>query len=231
MRPYVICHMTTSIDGKVTGDFLFREECVPATEEYYRLNREIKAEAFACGRVTMEESFTGGWYPDLSKFADVKMNREDYIADQSALRYAVSFDRRGKLGWKGPRIEDEDPGYGGAHIVEVLCEDVADAYLAYLQSIGVSYIFAGETEMNLELALEKLQSYFNIQTLLLEGGSEINGAFAREGLIDELSLVQSTVIAGADSKPLFENSVIEDYVLKEAKVVEDTVLWLRYTKR
>ena len=231
MRPYVICHMTTSIDGKVTGDFLFREECVPATEEYYRLNREIKAEAFACGRVTMEESFTGGWYPDLSEFADVKMNREDYIADQSALRYAVSFDRRGKLGWKGPRIEDEDPGYGGAHIVEVLCENVADAYLAYLQSIGVSYIFAGETEMNLELALEKLLRHFNIQTLLLEGGSEINGAFEREGLIDELSLVQSAIIAGAGSKPLFENSVIEDYVLKEAKVVEDTVLWLKYAKK
>lgn len=34
--------------------------------------------------VTMEESFTGGWYPDLCKFANVKMNREDYIADQDA---------------------------------------------------------------------------------------------------------------------------------------------------
>lgn len=56
MRPYVICHMTTSIDGKVTGDFLYREACAPAIEEYYRLNREIPAEAFACGRVTMEGS-------------------------------------------------------------------------------------------------------------------------------------------------------------------------------
>lgn len=45
MRPYVICHMTTSIDGKVTGNFLFREEGVPATEEYYRLNRVFPAEA------------------------------------------------------------------------------------------------------------------------------------------------------------------------------------------
>ena len=26
-RPYIICHMMTSIDGKVTGDFLFRDEC------------------------------------------------------------------------------------------------------------------------------------------------------------------------------------------------------------
>ena len=231
MRPYVICHMTTSIDGKVTGSFLGREECVPATEEYYRLNREIPAEAFACGRVTMEESFTGGWYPDLNEFINIKMNREDFIADQDASRYAVAFDRKGRLGWKMSKIEDEDPGYGEAHIVEVLCEDVDDAYLAYLQSIGVSYIFAGKSEMNLEVALEKLQSKFSINTLLLEGGSEINGAFERAGLIDELSLVQASMIADADSKPLFEQSSLEDYILKEAKMVSDSVLYLRYLRK
>lgn len=231
MRPYVICHMTTSIDGKVTGEFLGREECTPAVEEYYRLNREIPAEAFACGRVTMEESFTGGWYPDLSEFANAKMKREDFIADQDALRYAIAFDRKGKLGWKTSKIEDEDPGYGGAHIVEVLCEDVSDAYLAYLQSVGVSYIFAGKKEMNLEMALEKLWSNFFINDLLLEGGSEINGAFNRAGLIDELSLVQSSVIAGAENKPLFEQSSLEDYILKEAKAVSNSVLYLRYLKK
>lgn len=231
MRPNIICHMTVSIDGKVTGTFLNREECAPAIEEYYRLNREISAEAFACGRVTMEESFTGGWYPELKEFENVKMKRDDYIADQNATRYAVAFDRKGKLGWKTAKIEDEDPGYGGAHIIEVLCEEVSDAYLAYLQSIGVSYIFAGKTEMNLGMALEKLWSNFFIKDLLLEGGSEINGAFERAGLIDELSLVQSTVIADADSKPLFEEGALSDFILKEAKVLSDSVLWLRYLKK
>lgn len=231
MRPYVICHMTISIDGKVTGAFLGREACVPATEEYYRLNREIPAEAFACGRVTMEESFTGGWYPDLSEYANKKMNREDFIADQDAARYAIAFDRRGKLGWKTSKIEDDDPGYGGAHIVEILCEEVNDAYLAYLHSIGVSYIFAGKSEMDLEVALEKLWSNFFINDLLLEGGSEINGAFERAHLIDELSLVQTSVIADADSKPLFQQSNLGDYILKEAKVVSDSVLYLRYLQK
>ena len=64
-------------------------------------------------------------------------------------------------------IEDDDPGYDGAHIVEVLCEDVKDAYLAWLRSAGISYIFAGSKEMDLSLALSKLHSLFNIQTLLL----------------------------------------------------------------
>lgn len=231
MRPYVICHMTTSIDGKVTGNFLFREECIPATEEYYRLNRKIPAQGFACGRVTMEESFTGGWYPELSNYENKKISREDFIANTNASRYAVAFDRRGRLGWKSSEIEDDDPGYGGAHIIEVMCENVSDAYLAYLQNIGVSYIFAGEEEMNLKMALEKLNKHFSINVLLLEGGSEINGAFERAGFIDELSLVQSAVIADADSKPLFADSTLADYCLKEAKVVSENVLWLRYLKK
>ena len=100
-----------------------------------------------------------------------------------------------------------------------------------MKSIGVSYIFAGKSEMNLEVALEKLWSKLHIQCLLLEGGSEINGAFERAGLIDELSLVQSAVIADADSKPLFKNSVLKDFVLKEAKILSDSVLWLRYLKK
>lgn len=233
MRPYIICHMTTSIDGKVTGDFLRSEECASAIEEYYRLNREIPAEAFACGRVTMEESFTGGWYPDLSKYENAKMNREDFIANQDALRYAVAFDRKGKLGWKSANIEDvdKDLGYDGAHIIEVLCENVSDTYLAYLEEIGVSYIFAGKNEMDLKLALEKLWSHFFIHDLLLEGGSEINGAFEREGLIDEMSLVQVAVVAGADGKSLFETSTFETYRLKEVQKLSDSVVWLRYLKK
>lgn len=230
-RPYIICHMTISIDGKVTGNFLGREECISATDEYYHLNREIPAEAFACGRITMEGSFTGRWYPDLKQFEHINIERKDYIATSSASRYAVSFDRKGKLGWKSATIEDEDPGYGGAHIIEVICEDVSNAYLAYLQSIGVSYIFAGKGEMDLEVALEKLQSYFHINTLLLEGGSEINGAFEREGLIDELSLVQTAVIADAKDKPLFENSILNDFVVKDAKIVSENAVWLRFLKK
>lgn len=49
MRPYIICHMVMPIDGKVTGDFLYTEECEAATEEYYHINRDYQADAFACG--------------------------------------------------------------------------------------------------------------------------------------------------------------------------------------
>ena len=68
MRPHVICHMTTSIDGKVTGKFLETPQGLMAADEYYRIHRDLHADDFACGRITMEGSFTGGWYPDLKPF-------------------------------------------------------------------------------------------------------------------------------------------------------------------
>ena len=97
-RPYIICHMTTSIDGKVTGDFLSEPESEGAVEVYYEINRNYKADAYACGRVTMEGSFTGGFQPDLTPFADVRVDRIDFIADQEAKYFAVAFDRKGRLG-------------------------------------------------------------------------------------------------------------------------------------
>lgn len=229
-RPHIICHMTLSIDGKVTDDFLSKPECKSATESYYQINRDYHADAFACGRVTMEESFTHGYQPDLSGFADVVIHREDYIADKDSGFFAVAFDRHGRLGWKTAKITDDDPGYDNAHIVEVLCEDASDTYLAYLQSIGVSYIFAGKEELNLSLALDKLYQLFGIKKLLLEGGSLINGAFERENVIDELSLVVAPMIAGANAKSLFYESEIQNYTLTETQLLPDSVIWLHYLK-
>ena len=217
-RPYIICHMVTSIDGKVTGDFLFQNECAAATDMYYRINRELKADGFICGRVTMEGSFTGGWYPDLSQYKPVRHDLDrkmDFIVDGHSGFYAIAFDTHGKLGWKSNRIVDPDgdPGYDGAQIIEVLSEQVDERYLGYLEAMEIPYIFAGETAIDVELALFKLKNIIGCETLLLEGGSIINGAFERVGAVDELSLVVAPVIAGKDSKPLFTDSDIASFEL------------------
>ena len=230
-RPYIICHMVTSIDGKVTGDFLSRPECEKATDVYYELNREYNkngASGFICGRVTMESSFTGGWYSDLTKYEPIE-NKQDFIPDNLSGFYAVSFDPKGKLGWKSNKIVDEDPGYGDAQIIEVLTEQVDGRYLAYLQSMGIPYIFAGETEIDVKIALEKLKSLMGINSILLEGGSIVNGYFQRVGVVDELSLVVAPIIADADDKPLFMNITVSGFELKETKKYDD-VIWINYKK-
>jgi len=215
-RPRIICHMVTSIDGRVTGDFLFRDEAREATEIYYRLNRELKADGFICGRVTMEGSFTGGWYPDLNAYEPLENGvREDHISEELSGFYAVSFDTRGSLGWKTNKIVDPDgdPGYDGAEIVEVLSENVDGRYLAYLRDIGISYIFAGKSTIDVALALYKLKTKLGCSSLLLEGGSIINGAFLRAGAVDEVSLVVAPAIADSESKPLFYDAALTDFKL------------------
>ena len=231
-RPYIICHMVTSIDGKATGEFLSRPECEKATDVYYELNREYNrngASGFICGRVTMESSFTGGWYPDLTRYEPVS-HKDDYIPDNLSGFYAVGFDPKGKLGWKSNKIIDEDPGYGDAQIIEVLTEQADGRYLAYLQSMEIPYIFAGETEIGVKIALEKLRTLMDINCLLLEGGSIVNGYFQRANVIDELSLVVAPIVADAEDKPLFMDSTLSEFKLKEIKQYDD-VVWMNYIRK
>ena len=237
-RPYIICHMVTSIDGKVTGDFLSCPKCEKATDIYYELNREYNrngANGFICGRVTMESSFTGGYYPDLSEYEPVHHDMDlkmDFILDDMTGFYAVAFDPKGKLGWKSNKIidPDGDPGYDGAQIIEVLTKQADERYLGYLESMEIPYIFAGETEIDVELALFKLKNIIGCDTLLLEGGSIVNGYFQRADVIDELSLVVAPVVADKNDKPLFADSTLSTFEVVNAKI-ENGVTVLNYLKK
>lgn len=229
-RPYIICHMVSSLDGKVTGKFLYEPQCERATGLYYQLHREFGADGFACGRVTMEGSFTGGWYPDLSEY-EPSYSPMDYLVDDLGDFFAVAFDPHGRLGWKSDRIidADGDPGYDKAQIIEVLTHQVSGRYLTYLQTLGIPYIFAGDREIDMEEALFKLKAYFGISKLLLEGGSILNGAFQRAGVIDEISLVVAPTVAEAEDKPLFTGSTQEHYGLEDVQY-RSGCLWLTYRK-
>lgn len=230
-RPYIICHMTISLDGKVTGDFLFKEQYSEAIEEYYEINRKLKCDGFICGRVTMEGSFTQGWYPDLSDYEPVN-RRTDYIPPELSGFYAVAFDTNGKLGWKSNLIvdPDEDPGYDGAQIIEVLSEKTDERYLGYLEAMKIPYIFAGESKIDIRMALFKLKKLFGINKLLLEGGSIINGSFELADAVDELSLVVAPVVADSNTKPLFNESNLKSFKLEDSYTKNDVVV-LRYKRR
>lgn len=229
-RPYIVCHMAISVDGKVTGPFLESPHCKAATDMYYDLHRRYKSQGaggFICGRVTMESSFTGGWYPDLSAYKPVERECGYYMnpwRNEQSGYYAVAFDPKGKLGWKGACIEDSDPGYDRAQIIEVLTEQADARYLAYLEDIGVSYIVAGKDEIDVAWVLRILYDHLSPTCYLLEGGSIINGHFLRADCVDELSLVQAPVTADADSKPLFMNGDASAFTLVSAEQHGDVLV-------
>lgn len=236
-KPYIICHMVISLDGKVTGDFLAKSRYSSFIEDYYRIHREFAADAFLCGRITMAESFpqpadVPAIYSGLP-FAP----EEDYIAGKAGF-YAVAVDPQGKLYWNDRVIADPDEGYNGAHIIEVLTQKVSTDFLAHLRAKGVSYIFGGKTELDVSLVVRKLKQHFGIKKLLLEGGGIVNGSFLQEGLIDEISLViVPAVESESKSVPLFHTGnyqtgavVSADFRLKEATKLENGGLWLKYQK-
>jgi riboflavin biosynthesis pyrimidine reductase len=228
--------MVTSLDGKVTGDFLGRDAHSGLIEDYYRIHREYAADGFLCGRVTMEGSFPQPPVPP-TVYEGPSMERKDYIAERAAF-YAVAIDPKGKLWWGGSAITDPDDGYNGAHIIEVLTKNISDSFLAHLQSRGVSYLFGGDTELNLILVAQKLKQLFGIETLLLEGGGIVNGTFLQEGLIDEISLVVIPETECAqEAIPLFKASqniantmMSASFQLKDVKRLNDDGLWLNYQK-
>ena len=80
----------------------------------------------------------------------------------------------------------------------------------------------------------KLKTFFGIETLLLEGGSILNGAFQRAGLIDELSLVVAPVTGAEQDFPLFyglNKDEMADYALAEQIDQGEHVMWMRYKRK
>lgn len=220
--------MLTTLDGKIITEH-WRNE--PWGENYDSLfekyHETFEAEAWILGRVSLEKDFSGGVQPEPIE-PEQPIKREPFIGNPDAKSFAIAVDGHGKLGWESNET-------GGDHIVELLTEQVSDAYLNYLKKLQISYLFAGKYELDFKLALEQLFKLFPIKTLMLEGGGHLNGTFLNEGLIDELSLLLIPVADGtAQTTSLFEVSKNQSkspaslFKLEDVKQVEAGTLWMRY---
>lgn len=200
MHPRIICHMVSSIDGRLIVDRwtapaagLRRNDLLAHYEE---VAARFAADGWLVGRKTMERH-----YAEVSSVSGTGGNaaREPHIADRRGRDLAICIDPHGKLRY-GCDAAD------GNHLVAVLGERVSDAYLAELRADGVSYLFAGPDGKDLRRAMDTLGETFGVETILLEGGGIINGAFLAAGLIDEISLLVYPGIDGLAGMPsIFEH--------------------------
>lgn len=234
-RPYIVCHMSTSLNGKIHGPFMGVPEHKAIAEEYERTNETYQPQAWMGGRVTVDDNFTFRHKPELDENPTI-YPRTDYVAKPNEEMYFVSVDPSGKLGWTQNYVDYSSRPR--AHVIEVLTDKVSDAYIAYLRKYEISYIFAGEDSLNCTLASEKLKTLFGIEVLMVSGGGFLNGSFLQEDLIDELSVVMAPIVDGErDTVSLFEKG---DYLpskapvslsLKSVEPVKGDGVWLRYTKK
>lgn len=230
-RPYIICHMLSALDGRITGKFMRTEKASQAAGEYARIRSGYNADAWLYGTVTTKE-FTNGRKPALEKVDDIPSG--DHIAGTDAEHYYISVDTAGEIGWESSVYRKA--GRPDAHVIEVLTENTPIEYKAYLRKQGVSYIIAGDDALDCRIAVEKLYSLFGVRKLLICGGGVVNWSFLQAGVIDELSLLVAPVADGDPSTvTLFEKSELLPehapviFRLKNIEKLENDCIRLIYT--
>jgi riboflavin biosynthesis pyrimidine reductase len=226
MKPYVICHMVASIDGRILIP-RWRPADAHRRALFDRLHELLGADAWLVGRITGQEYAIRPAYP---RHTARTYPREPWIARRDAATHGIVLDTHGAIAWGRADI-DGDP------IVVVLTDRVSDAHLAGLRQDGVSYIFAGEREIDLRLALERLNRELGIERLEVNGGGLANGSFLRAGLVDEISLAIVPAVDGAKGAPsVFDSgddqsgapAPLRAMTLQSSEVLDGGVVWLRY---
>lgn len=235
-RPYIFCHMMTSVDGKIMGSYMETAEGDKASNVFYNIafgkNPHYKHQGWLSGRITTDDNFTNYKRPELDDNTPA-VPEGDFIAVNDADKYYVSIDPSGKLGWERNTLIYGDTV---AHVLEVLTGKASNAYKAFLRKLNISYIIAGDDTLDHALAMEKIKTLFGIETLMLGGGGILNWSFIQAGMCDELSVVIAAAADGSsETQALFETrgGLAVDkpvgFTLNSAEIKDGGSVWLRYT--
>jgi riboflavin biosynthesis pyrimidine reductase len=222
-KPYIVAHMMSSLDGRSLTDGWHLDF---ASDLYETTAATFDADGWICGRVTMQEISHGTDYP--KGLARSAIPRSNHFAERDASQYAISIDPQGRVAWKSNTALK-------SHVIEVLTEQVPDDFLAYLQSINVSYVFGGKSEIDLDRVVQTLARELGVKKLIVEGGSHVSGAFVNAGLVDEVSVLIVPLVDGRSEHPSSFEVAMEQWQkpaylkLTSVETLEHDAVWLRYT--
>ena len=230
-RPYVICHMLQSIDGKIAGGFFREKQTLELAKIYSDISKDYNGDAIIYGTTTAQEMFSSSkTVPVLNQNPIQKI---DYIYKNDKNKWIVVIDPQGQISfdqfvYQNPRLKDKN-------LIVILTENISSQYLETLKSLNISYLFTGKDEIDLRLALEKLYDLFSIKKLLLQGGGITNTYFIKEDLMDELSLVVSPVVSGEEKQPnIFKDCheyIGQTFDLKQSDLLMKSGFYLKYVRK
>ena len=220
-KPYVICHMMTSLDGRI--DCAMTEQ-LPGVQDYYASLDALDAPTTLSGRVTAEtEMALPG---EFTSAAHTALGKPAFSKKADAKGYEVVADSRGRLLWP------DAAGMEKPYLI-VTSERVSKEYLAYLEERHISWIAAGKERIDLVQACRVLKEEFGVARMAVVGGPAINTAFLEAGLLDEVSVLIGAGIDGRGGMPaVFDGRAMDSTViplnLESAQAMESGAVWLRY---
>ena len=206
MRPYIICHMMASLDGRI--DCTMTEQ-IEEGNEYYE----------ALERLAVPSCLNG----------PTPIGRPACHVAVRAAGYTLSVDTKGTLQFASARIDDKP-------LLCIVSQQAPVEYLRMLENRGISWIAAGEKRIDLVHAAELLYSAFGVERMAVVGGGHINGAFLEAGLLDEVSMMYAPGIDGRggmtaafDGLPAGRAPVRLE--LKSVERFAGGTVWMRYDVR
>lgn len=219
-RPYIICHMIASIDGRI--DCAMTEK-LNGTAEYYDTLAQLDAPTTVSGRVTAQlEMASPG---EFQRREGECLGREGFSKKEDAAGYSVVVDTKGSLMWDD--YKDEAP------LLIVTSGQVKREYLSYLDGRNISWIACGGEKIDLARACKILAEEFGVKRMAVVGGGHINAGFLEAGLLDEVSLIIGAGIDGRGGMAAVFDGLRMDKELTPLKLTElkrygDGGVWLRY---
>lgn len=230
MRPEIICHIMSSVDGRLLPSrWTLPFDTTDPTElfrQYADAGRLLDTDAWMFGKSTTREFFPQKFvaedenHPEAGKY---------HIGARESSRLFVTVDPEADILYTSGRLR-------GDCMAVILGTNATDSYLALLEEKGISYAVLPEPT-DLKEAMTAVHDLFGVKKISLQGGGIINGAMLRTGLIDELSLVIYPGIDGLATDPsIFEylgadgahpasGQALE---LLSARTLAHGTVWLRY---
>lgn len=230
MKPEVICHIMSSVDGRLlpsrwtlpfggtTPSELFKE--------YAALGKCLETDAWMFGKATASEAFP---YKFMPKTTDHPEAGKIHVGKRDSARLFITVDPDADIFYTSDRLR-------GDNIVTIIGTNATDDYLTMLEEKGISYIVLEDPTV-LDEALTVLYDKFGVRKISLQGGGIINGAMLAAGLISELSLVIYPGIDGLSTSPsIFEYLGASDdhpasgqsLELISSRTFDNGIVWLRY---
>lgn len=174
-KPYIVCHMMTSVDGRI--DCAMTEH-LPGVQEYYDTLDALDAPTRISGRVTAElEMALPGKFE--AKTAEA-LGKEAFSKAADAEGYEIVVDTHGTLLW-GESAEDERP------LLILTSEQVSKEYLAYLNGKHISWIACGKEHVDLKRACKILAAGLLDEVSILIG-TGIDGRGGMQSVFDGLPM-------------------------------------------